>query len=132
MAGAAPLLWVAAALGVAGVLALRFAWSLPRRSPAANAAGWGLLALSTVGAWLAEGAWGATIAALCAMLAAFTLLGITRDTPRGEARKVFRAKLTLYHPDKVSHLADEFRELAEARTRALMEAWEKVGDSLPD
>lgn len=62
----------------------------------------------------------------------FALLGITRDTPRGEARKTFRAKLTLYHPDKVSHLADEFRELAEARTRALMEAWEKIGDTLPD
>lgn len=62
----------------------------------------------------------------------FTLIGITRDTPRGEARKVFREKLTLYHPDKVAHLADEFRELAETRTRALMEAWEKVGDTLPD
>lgn len=62
----------------------------------------------------------------------FTLLGISRDTPRGEARKAFREKLTLYHPDKVAHLADEFRELAETRTRALMEAWEKIGDTLPD
>lgn len=88
MGGAAPLLWVAAALGVAGVAVLRFAWSLPRRSPAANGVGWGLLALSAIGAWLAEGAWGATIAALCATLAAFVILaeaGIRSPAGRAKA-----------------------------------------------
>lgn len=76
MAGAAPLLWIAAALGVAGVAALRFAWSLPRRSAAWNGTGWGLLALSAVGAGAAEGAWGIAVAALLAMAAAAVLLAI--------------------------------------------------------
>ena len=87
MAGGTPLLWVAAAFGVAGVAALRFAWSLPRRSPAANAVGWGLLALSAVGAGVAEGAWGVTIAALCATLAAFVFLAVAGiRAPAGKAK----------------------------------------------
>ena len=86
MGGAAPLLWVAAVLGVTGVAALRFAWSLPRRSPAANAVGWGLLSIAAVGAWLAEGAWGVTIAALCAMQAALAVLAVAGiRAPAGKA-----------------------------------------------
>ncbi len=76
MAGGAPLLWFAAGLGVAGVGALRYAWSLPRRSPMMNGIGWGLLVLSSVGAGLAEGAWGVSVAALCATLAAFAMLTV--------------------------------------------------------
>lgn len=86
MAGAATLLWLAAALGVAGVAALRFAWSLPRRSAAWNGVGWGLLALSTVGAGMAEGAWGIAVAALFAMAAAALALAVAGiRAPRGRA-----------------------------------------------
>jgi hypothetical protein len=86
MAGASPLLWIAAALGIAGVAALRFAWSLPRRSAAWNGFGWGLLALSTVGAGFAQGAWGIAIAALFAMVAATVMLAVAAvRSPGGRA-----------------------------------------------
>lgn len=62
----------------------------------------------------------------------YALLGISEDMTRGEAKKAYRAKLSLYHPDKVAHLADEFRELAESRTRALMEAWAEIEGFLVD
>lgn len=87
MGGATPLLWIAAALGVAGVAALRFAWSLPKRSPVANGIGWGLLAISSIGAGLAEGAWGVAVAALCATLAAFAVLAVAGvRAPAGRAK----------------------------------------------
>lgn len=54
------------------------------------------------------------------------MLGITPDTPLSEARKAFRALVSQYHPDKVAHLAPEFRELAEERTRQIMAAWEAI------
>lgn len=54
------------------------------------------------------------------------LLGIPPGTPLGEARKAFRALVAQYHPDKVAHLAPEFRQLAETRTRELVAAWEAV------
>ena len=56
----------------------------------------------------------------------YELLGIARGTPLDEARKAWRALIVLYHPDKVAHLAPEFRDLAEEKTRQLMTAWEQV------
>lgn len=86
MAGDATI-WAAAALGVAGVGVLRYAWSLPRRSPLANGAGWALLALSGICAGMAEGAWGIAVAVLCAMLAAFALLALAgMRSPRRAAK----------------------------------------------
>lgn len=61
---------------------------------------------------------------------AWTVLGLTRDTPLDEARKAFRALITQYHPDKVAHLAPEFHELAERRTREILDAWDTVERTL--
>jgi DnaJ-domain-containing protein 1 len=58
------------------------------------------------------------------------VLGISRGTSKDEARKAFRALVTQYHPDKVAHLAPEFQELAERKTRELLEAWEQVEKAL--
>lgn len=86
MAGAAALLWLAAALGAAGIAALRFAWSLQRRSVTWNSAGWGLLLVSVAGAGSAEGAWGIAIAALIAMSAAAMALVVAGiSSPPGRA-----------------------------------------------
>lgn len=88
MVGASPILWLAAALGVAGIGVLRHAWARPRRSRAANGIGWGLLALSSLGAGMTDGAWGISVAALCAMFAAFAVLavaGIRSPEKRGRA-----------------------------------------------
>ncbi|MFY1827947.1 J domain-containing protein [Myxococcus fulvus] len=57
---------------------------------------------------------------------AWEVLGLERGMSRDEARKAFRALIAGYHPDKVAHLAPEFRELAERRTREILEAWERV------
>ena len=86
MGGASPVLWLAAAFGVAGVGVLRFAWALPRRSGTWNAAGWGLLLAAAIGAGLAEGAWGVAVAAMLAMAAAMIALAIAgARSPQGRA-----------------------------------------------
>jgi DnaJ-domain-containing protein 1 len=61
---------------------------------------------------------------------AWTVLGIAPGTPKDEARRAFRALVTQYHPDKVAHLAPEFQELAERKTRELLEAWERLEQEL--
>jgi DnaJ-domain-containing protein 1 len=61
---------------------------------------------------------------------AWTVLGLSRDTPLDDARKAFRVLITQYHPDKVSHLAPEFHELAERRTREILDAWDTVERAL--
>lgn len=56
----------------------------------------------------------------------WALLGVSAGTPLPEARRAFRRLIAQYHPDKVAHLAPEFRALAEAKTRELNEAWEQL------
>ncbi len=56
----------------------------------------------------------------------FAVLGIPRSATLSEAKKAFHALVAQYHPDKVAHLAPEFRELAETRTRQIVVAWEQV------
>jgi DnaJ-domain-containing protein 1 len=58
------------------------------------------------------------------------LLGIAPGTPKDEAKRAFRALVTQYHPDKVAHMAPEFRELAERKTREILEAWAEVEKTL--
>ena len=56
----------------------------------------------------------------------WALLGVAPGTPLLEVRKAFRALMTQYHPDKVAHLAAEFRALAEQKSRQITEAWERI------
>ena len=89
------LLWLGAAAAVAGVGALRLAWSRPRRSIPLNAAGWGLLLLGLVSGSATAGAWGAAIVSLFAMGAATALLLIaaTRSPAGRGAISNRRAKM---------------------------------------
>jgi hypothetical protein len=61
---------------------------------------------------------------------AFVVLGIERDATLAEAKRAWRSLIVQYHPDKVAHLAPEFKALAEAKTRELMQAWEEVQQAL--
>ncbi len=71
---------VAGISAVGGCVALRRAWSLPRRSPQWNATGWGLFAVAAVLGWLGAGAWGVSVAGLCGMGAALVLLAYAAAT----------------------------------------------------
>jgi DnaJ-domain-containing protein 1 len=54
------------------------------------------------------------------------ILGIEPGASLADAKKAWKSLMTLYHPDKVAHLAPEFKELAEEKTRQIMTAWEQV------
>lgn len=51
-------------------------------------------------------------------------LGITSTDDPAIIKTRYRELLTKYHPDKVQHLGVEFREMAEMKTKAIMEAYE--------
>jgi DnaJ-domain-containing protein 1 len=61
---------------------------------------------------------------------AFVVLGIERGATLAEAKRAWRSLIVQYHPDKVAHLAPEFKALAEAKTREIMQAWEEVQQAL--
>jgi DnaJ like chaperone protein len=51
------------------------------------------------------------------------ILGITREDSPGDIKRKYKDLLTKYHPDKVQHLGVEFQEMAEDKTRNILEAY---------
>lgn len=87
MTATASLVWIGAAAIVAAVLQLRRAWSLPRRSAAANGIGWALMLAGAALALAGDGAWGLAVASLCGMTSAALLLAHAGWTaPKGKGR----------------------------------------------
>lgn len=94
------LLLTAACIGsIGGVATLRYAWALPRRSMAVNSAGWLLLLTATGLAWNAAGAWGASIASLAAMTAAFVALTFAAATSPPAKQKASNRRVRML-PEK--------------------------------
>jgi DnaJ like chaperone protein len=54
------------------------------------------------------------------------ILGVGPNASREEIKKAYRRLANQYHPDKVSHLGREFRDLAERRFKDIQEAYQKL------
>ena len=52
------------------------------------------------------------------------VLGVSGSAGEEEIRAAYRTQLAKYHPDKVTHLGDEFYDLASRRTKEIIEAYE--------
>jgi len=52
------------------------------------------------------------------------VLGVSEGAGEEEIRAAYRSQLAKYHPDKVTHLGGEFHELATARTKEIIAAYE--------
>jgi DnaJ like chaperone protein len=55
-----------------------------------------------------------------------TVLGVSPDASPEEIRQAYRRLANQYHPDKVSHLGEEFRVLAEKRFKEIQEAYQRL------
>lgn len=56
----------------------------------------------------------------------YAVLGISRKASSGEIKNAYRQLVNQYHPDKVSYLGVEFRELAEKRFREINKAYQEL------
>ena len=52
------------------------------------------------------------------------VLGVSEAAGEDEIKTAYRSQLAKYHPDKVTHLGDEFHKLADARTKDIIAAYE--------
>lgn len=62
---------------------------------------------------------------------AFEVLSISKETPYGEAQSLYRKLLMRYHPDKF-HDDEEFRKMAESKTKRINAAWALIRTRLPE
>lgn len=56
----------------------------------------------------------------------YTILGVDRSATQDDIKKAYRSLVTKYHPDKVAHLGDEFREIAEKRFKEIQQAYQEL------
>ena len=57
----------------------------------------------------------------------YEVLDLPRTASPDEIKAAYKKLAGQYHPDKVHHLADEFKELAEERFKEIQAAYEKIG-----
>jgi len=56
----------------------------------------------------------------------YEVLGIARGASRDEIKNAYRKLANKYHPDKVTYLGDEFKELADKRFKEIQEAYQEL------
>jgi DnaJ like chaperone protein len=56
----------------------------------------------------------------------YKILEIDSNSTNEEVKKAYRRMAMKYHPDKVSHLGDEFRKTADEKFKKVNEAYEKI------
>ena len=58
----------------------------------------------------------------------YAVLGIERSASPEEIKKAYKKLANKYHPDKVHHLGDDFKKLAEEHFKEIQEAYQKLMD----
>lgn len=56
----------------------------------------------------------------------YTILGVSRNATQEEIKKAYFELAAKYHPDKVNHLGDEFKDLAHKKFVAIQKAYEAL------
>ena len=56
----------------------------------------------------------------------YDVLGVKPGASQEELKKAYRELVSKYHPDKVAHLGDEFRKLAEIRFKQIQQAYQQL------
>jgi len=54
----------------------------------------------------------------------YEILGVSRNATKEEIRSAYRRQARRYHPDRVTHLGDEFQRLAKEKFQEIQKAYE--------
>ena len=57
---------------------------------------------------------------------AYSVLGVSKDSTDIEIKKAYRKMANKYHPDKIAHLGDDFKEISQEKFKSVSEAYRKI------
>lgn len=61
----------------------------------------------------------------------YEVLGVDRNASAGDIKHAYRELANKYHPDRVSHLGDEFKDLAHKRFKEIQAAYQALKPKQP-
>ena len=56
----------------------------------------------------------------------YEILGVQKGAASDEVKKAYRRMAMKYHPDKVSHLGEDFKKVAHEKFRKVQEAYDRI------
>lgn len=59
----------------------------------------------------------------------FAVLGVMPGAPAEDIKAAYRRLVNRYHPDKLQHLGEEFRQLAEKKFKDIQSAYQSLKDA---
>ena len=59
----------------------------------------------------------------------FAVLGVRPGAPAEDIKAAYRRLVNRYHPDKLQHLGEEFRQLAEKKFKDIQRAYQSLKDA---
>tara|TARA_B100001750_G_C15512364_1_gene604549 strand:- start:2050 stop:2757 length:708 start_codon:yes stop_codon:yes gene_type:complete len=57
---------------------------------------------------------------------AYSVLGISSSSSNQEIKRAYRKMANKYHPDKIAHLGDDFKDIAQDKFKSVSEAYHKI------
>ena len=57
---------------------------------------------------------------------AYSVLGISPDSQDIEIKKAYRKMANKFHPDKIAHLGEDFKDIAQEKFKSVTEAYHKI------
>ena len=57
---------------------------------------------------------------------AYNVLGVSSSSSDQEIKKAYRKMANKYHPDKIAHLGDDFKDIAQEKFKSVSEAYQKI------
>ena len=57
---------------------------------------------------------------------AYKVLGVSSKSTDQDIKKAYRKMANKYHPDKIAHLGDDFKDIAQDKFKSVSEAYQNI------